>query len=61
MNVNRALAILWSVAAVPFVVAVIAINFLHPFLHGFEGGGLDALLPQLDGIAAYLSSHRSLS
>ena len=28
---------------------VALLNVVHPFIHGFEAGGLDAVLIQLDG------------
>jgi hypothetical protein len=33
---------------------VALLNLLHPFLHGFESGALDAVMVQLDMFAASL-------
>jgi len=46
-------------AMVVFVAIVAVLNIAHPFLHAFEGGGLDAILAQVDAFAAYLSTQRA--
>ncbi len=33
------------------LVLAVALNLAHPLLHAFEGGGLDAMLVFLDGLA----------
>lgn len=38
------------------IIAVLAINLAHPFMHGFEGGSLDALIMQIDAWAMAIST-----
>lgn len=37
---------------------VALLNLFHPLLHGFEGGTLDAIMVQLDMLAASLANTR---
>lgn len=39
----------------------VALNVLHPLLHAFEGGGLDAFLVFLDGLALQAQPHHKES
>lgn len=55
---NRILFRLYTLAAIPFILFVVAINLLHPLLHGLEGGSLDALLPMLDLMALSVGGGR---
>lgn len=42
----------------PMILAlVVAVNVLHPLLHSFEGGGMDAFLVYLDGFALQVDPH----
>lgn len=46
---------LYIVGALPFLVAVVAVNLVHPMIHGFEGGTLDMVLDYVDALAAQIA------
>ena len=47
-----------TVATLPFILLVVALNLAHPFFHSIEGGSFDAVMPMLDWMAFSLGGGR---